>query len=96
MRHLLAAASPLVFIRFMPVKLISVPQTGSTVEIRFRLIRLPFMLRALSLAASREFIITVLHLLCFGIPADAFVPERAYIPFALFFFYNFYSPRLNL
>ena len=54
MRHLLAAASPLVFIRFLPVKLISVPQTGSTVALRFHLIRLPFMLRALSLAASKR------------------------------------------
>jgi len=53
MRHLLAADIPLVFILFMPVKLISVPQTGSAVALRFRLIRLPFMLKALSFAASK-------------------------------------------
>ena len=52
MRQLLAADSPLGFIRFIPVKFISVPHTGSTVALRFTFILRPFILVALALAAS--------------------------------------------
>jgi hypothetical protein len=52
MRRLLAADNPLGFIRSKPVKLISVPHTGSTVALRFTFILRPFILVALALATS--------------------------------------------
>nr|WP_262713647.1 hypothetical protein [Panacibacter ginsenosidivorans] len=57
---LLAAFIPLAFKRFMPVKLISVPHTGSVVLLRFLFITLAFTVCCLAFALSSS----ALYILC--------------------------------
>ena len=51
---LLAAFNPLAFNRFIPVKFISVPHTGSTVLLRLRFIIFAFTVCCLALALSNS------------------------------------------